>query len=462
MGAAARQIDESRLLLLKGLVRSLPASSLRSLDVALGLTNDEPLALVHAMISSELERRYIFEVVFQPFLRLFEPRSDGLKSVQFPHRFLLSLWNAIETREPDLYREAFGLVRGLRADDPTPVAFFRLVKTGIDLCQETPQTIAGSDDAAAAADVTELGRYLELHRIIRQTLARMSDFLGRIDAEKAAALRVMFKDAAELDASSGYRYLELVFANIDDASQIIKIMATLADRPKDRFLAESEMASFGERLLDQIEARVKELKLFMGNRHKPCEDLSQASAHIAQALGQLHAFEQYIELSRDGPWGKRVAAAHKEIAGMVEQVLNGAEKELLQVLPMRSERIHGRMKREVPDLDLTIDEARMTQVRHTLAFIRDARQVATAGGFTTLHTRIVQTLETRMDEWFGLLLSDANSGDLTDRDRANEAFERVTDLMGLLCGDEKAKTARRRVAASELFRSKPPVATGAA
>jgi hypothetical protein len=109
------------------------------------------------------------------------------------------------------------------------------------------------------------------------------------------------------------------------------------------------------------------------------------------------------------------------------------------------------MKREAPDLSAVTPE-RLEQTRQILAFIGQARAIAASGGFASLHAKTLEALETQMDAWFGSLLADANSGDLSDVELASEAFERVTGLMQALCGGEKAKTARRRVAASELYR----------
>ncbi|MGN6424049.1 MAG: hypothetical protein ACTHLA_12130 [Asticcacaulis sp.] len=451
MAAPGRDIDPHRMALLKGLIQTLPTGVLRSLETARGLSKDAGLASVRSLVAVELDSRQVCETVFLPFVRLFRSREDGLESVQFPRRWLTTIWKQLETREAALYRDAFTACRVHRAEDPTPVVFFRLVKAGAELCRDDPQAVAATDEPEALAQVVELGRYLDLHRIMRQTLSRLPDFLGRMDAEKAAALRVLFKDAAEFEDESGCRFLELVFANLDDGGQIVKLMATVADRPKDRFLAESELACFGERILAQIETRVAKLGRDMGGRAQEGADMALAGQQIAQALAQLQMFEHYIELARNGPWGQRVAAAHKEIAGLVEQVLNGAERRLAQALPTRTERIHGRMKREAPDLSAVTPE-RLEQTRQILAFIGQARAIAASGGFASLHAKTVEALETQMDAWFGSLLADANSGDLSDVELASEAFERVTGLMQALCGGEKAKTARRRVAASELYR----------
>ncbi len=63
----------------------------------------------------------------------------------------------------------------------------------------------------------------------------------------------MFKDACAINSEGGYRFIESLFANLDDGAQVVKFVATVSDRPNDRFLAQSELADFGERILAMIE-----------------------------------------------------------------------------------------------------------------------------------------------------------------------------------------------------------------
>ena len=449
MGAIA----ESRLHLIKGLIRTLPQASLRSLELALGHTRDAPLVAVRDLISVELEFRHVKEAVFAPYLPMFQRREDNINGVEFEPWIIDNIWSALGAREPEIYQEARYALRGWRDEDPVPVPFFRLVTAGAEICRNSPQDVLRAkprkDDAA---EIAEFANYLDMHRILRMALARLPDFMGRIDAEKAAALRLMFKDACALNEESGYRFLEVLFANLDDGAQIIKFVATVSDRPKDRFLASSELADFGERILDLIEERVNHLKTLMGGRGKVCDDLASAGARVSQCLAQLQSFETYIELSHDGPWGKRVADAHKLIAELVESQLKAVEKVVLDALPMKTERVYGRVKREVPRIEQPAKPEVIERAKHMLLFVRDIRSTATSGGYASLHAKTMQALELVLDAYFEELLSLANGEEPIDADAAMGAFETVTDLMETLCGEEKAHVGRRRVASSDLYK----------
>jgi hypothetical protein len=448
-------IADKRLNLVKGLVKTLPQTSLRSLELALGLTKDEALVEVRNLVSLELEFRHVKEAVFAPFHPLFEPRHDGLEGVQFPPWLLDNIWAALEVREPELYMQSRYALRGLRSEDPTPVVFFRLVTAAAQICRDHPDEILpAKPDASDGEAVTEFAKYLDLHRISRAMLHRLPDFLGRIDADRATALRLMFKDACANDAEGGYRLMEILFASLEEGAQIVKFVATVSDRAGERFLAASELAVFGERILAVAEERLRDLKAYMGGRGKVCEDLGVAGQKVTACLAVIHSFENYIELQREGPWGKRLAAGHKLIAELVEGQLKGAERVLEDALPLKSERVYGRVRKETPHLERPPKPEAVARAVQTLAFVKTVRNVAHAGGFSSLHTKTAQTLESAMDSYFEELLSIANGDEPADPDVVMGFFELVTDLMQALCGEEKAVVARRRVASSDLFKPK--------
>ena len=457
-------IADKRLNLIRGLARTLPQSSLRSLELALGLTKEEAMVEVRELISVELEFRHVKEAVFSPFLALFRPRGDGLAGVTFSPWLLDRLWAALEVREPELYKQSRYALRGLRGEDPTPVVFFRLVAAGADICRDAPDEILPPNASAADRDeVVEFANYLDLHRLMRGLLVKLSEFMGRIDAEKAAALRLMFRDAAKVNPEGGYRFMECLFANLDDGALIVKFIATCSDRPNDRFLAGSELAGFGERILDHIEEQLGDLKAFLNPRGRGTGELDGIGERVTSTLSQLQAFEAYIELSRDGPWGKRVADAHKTVAEMVEGQLKGAERLLGEALPVKSEKVYGKVRKETPRLERPPREDVVARCRQVMTFIRSVRNVANSGGFASLHSKTVQALEQMMDEYFEELLSIANGPDAFDPDTVMNFFELVTDLMQALFGDDKAQVARRRVASSDLMKPRvAPAATGVA
>ncbi|ESQ73655.1 hypothetical protein ABAC402_18080, partial [Asticcacaulis sp. AC402] len=169
-------------------------------------------------------------------------------------------------------------------------------------------------------------------------------------------------------------------------------------------------------------------------------------------LSLMQSFESFIELQRDGPWGKRMAAGHKVIAELVEGQLKGAERVLENALPMKSERIYGRVRKETPHVERFPSPEEVVRAVQTLAFVRSLRNVAHSGGFAALHTKTAQALESAMDTYFEELLGIANGDEALDPEVVMSFFELVTDLMEALCGEEKALVGRRRVASSDLFK----------
>lgn len=93
-------IAEKRKNMLKGLVRTLPPASLRSLEMALGLTNDARMAEVRELITTEIEFRHVREAVFAPYMPLFRLRDDGLAGVSFAPWIVNALWSALEKVNP--------------------------------------------------------------------------------------------------------------------------------------------------------------------------------------------------------------------------------------------------------------------------------------------------------------------------------------------------------------------------
>lgn len=452
-------IADKRLHLLRGLIKTLPQASLRSLELALGVAKEPALIEVRDLIMVEREFRNARDAVFAPFKPLFERRDDGLDAVEFPEWLLDNLWRSLEKREPELYQEARYALRGLRAEDPTPVVFFRLVTAAAAILREHPQEVLPSKrERGDEAEIAEFANYLDLHRISRTVLARLPELMGRIDAEKAATLRLMFKDACAISEEGGTRFMEIVFANLEDGAQIIKFVATVSDRPNDRFLAESELAEFGERILDRITESLGDLKAFMSGKtssaSKSGQDLQGAGDGVARVLNQLQSFATYIELSRDGPWGKRVGDAHKQIAEMVEVQLKGAERVFQDALPLKTERIYGRVKKDVPHLEKFPKPEVVVRAANVASFIREVRATANSGGFASLHTKVVLALEGMLDSYFENLLDIANGEDPFETEPVMQFFELTTDLMEALCGEEKAVVARRRIASSNV--NNPP------
>jgi hypothetical protein len=444
-------ISAQRLALVQGLVKTLPLKSLRLLEGSLSLTNDPAFVEVRQLLTAELDSHYVKSEVFKPFLPLFTPRNDEIDVVIFPNWILNGLWRNLKEREIQLCNEARVILRGLKADDPTPVVFFRLVSAAAEIARHEPLLILpkGADEADQDL-VSEFAHYLDLHRLLRGALVRLPDWLARIDTEKATSIKLMFKDATKLSEASGHRLMEVLFAHLEDPVTILKFVVTVSDRGSDRYLSETEMADFGERLLEEAEAKAKTIETLLKRRLKETHQLSEASELITGCLSLMLGIEQTVELTRDGPWNKRIAAIHKTIASHVEDRLREIEKLVTAALPTKSERVHGRVAREMPRLEGASEEV-FSHAQNTLAFLTHLKPSANQGGYGSLMTKVLQAVEQIMDRYFDNALSVATAPDPFNADQLMQVFERVTDLMEVVFGPEKAGIARRRVAATNLF-----------
>ncbi|MFT3997269.1 MAG: hypothetical protein QM667_07675 [Asticcacaulis sp.] len=450
-------LSEKRLAMVDALVKTLPVSILRPLDSSLSLSHDPQLSDVRRIVAQELESHAVKAQVFRPFIPLFQTRDDGIEGVLFPNWVLDRLWRAMERVEAGIMGEVRTVMRGLRSGDQTPVVFYRAVSAGAELIRLQPEEIlpqgADVDDAATLAEFAD---YLDLHRLLREALLRVPDWMGRIDAEKAAAMRLAFKDASAKSESGGVRFLETLYANFDDPALVMKFVSTVTDRPTDKFLSESELAVFGERLLHAAEERLKVFETIMRRKGREPAALGEAGGWIAQCLSLLQVLQQSVEMTREGPWGKRAGRIHQTISGLVEDRLKTVEKTIDQALPIRSERIFGRATREIPDYDGPKPEQAELALQ-TVAFLNQIRPAASQGGYASLLTKTVQAAEKVMDDYFERVLAVAVGDEPFDPQAVMTCFDRVIALMEGLLGETKGNLVRRRVAAADVWRAQKPI-----
>jgi len=448
----------SRLKMIAELLRSLPLSALCQLDAGLNLSQDPHLGEVRRIVVQEIESHFAKSQVFLPFVPLFQPREDGMDGVLFPEWVLNRLWRALERIEPQLFAEGLSAAHGLSSGDPTPEVFFRLVSAAAEIAHLRPEAVlppgAAKEDAAALEAFAE---YLDLHRLLRDTLLRLPEWMGRIDAEKAVAIRLAFKDASVRSEAGGVRFLEALYANLSDPNLVMKFVATVSDGANDKFLSESELAVFGERLLGAAEQRAKVFEALMRRRDKGGASLTEAGGWVIQCFGLIQILQQSVEMTRDGPWGRRVGHIRQTISSLIEDRLKTVEKVIAQALPRRSERIFGRATRELPDYEGPRPE-QAELAAQIVTFLNQIRPAANQGGYASLLNKTVLAAEKEMDAYFETVLAVAIGDEPFDPGAVMVCFERVIALMEGLLGEEKGNLARRRVASADIYRAPKTIA----
>jgi hypothetical protein len=427
------------------LIEQAPDSALRSLERALANVADGPMGDIRDMVRAEGKDRAMRNLVFAPVMPFFISKPGALPGPRFPLRVCAGLWAMLKTRRVELMRAAREAYDDRRqGDEREPPVFDSLLGDAAVLLRMEPQNFFRGDDGPALAE--QLAEFLDLAAIGRAVLARMPDWLAKATEERVTALKLMFKDATEVAFDATPRLLELILAHLSEPQTILRLIAALTDRATDRYLASSELASFGERLMADAEARIAAIKIFdpQGGAkaaHAAAHDVGQVCAVLAQ-------FEQDVELSREGPWGSRVAAARKALALSVEGRLRDVDGLVSQALPLQNVRIAGRMTRPAPKVSTAPDEAAVERARALVVFLDVSRAGGAAGGYGALRTSVSEKVQERLNVYADEVLHLINTGEAPDNDIAQDYLAIAAEFMTYAKDKDAAQIIRRRAAAA--------------
>lgn len=425
----AEALPGHKRVLVRQVVRALPVRSLVPLERALALTQDRVLAEVHSLVSVELESHDIKAAIFRPYMPLFAARDDGLSGVRLPEWLVDNLWKALETHEPRLFAMAQAAMRGLSHSDPVPAVFFELAEAAARLLRAHPQTVLPEASRTADEDVVLIfAAYLDIYHTAREALRRMPEWLGRLTKEKAVTIRVLFKDAGRLSEDGSVHLLEVVFGHLDDGADIMKFIGIVTNRASDRYVSQSELAGFGERLLVAAEAsQAQALSLMRTNV------LPEAAGHVLRALRLTQAVEAALDLSPGGPWMVRIARIRQSLAEPVE---------------VRIGRLEGALRKALPEPGRE-DAAALAAALTLMGFLNEVRACAAAGGYAVALAQAEEAGEIWLGETLEGLLRQMHREDANEDEAFHQRVETLIQLTQALCGPEKANLARRRVASAQ-------------
>jgi len=422
----------------------MPVRALLSLERALGLTEDAALGEVHDMVSMELENHDIKAMIFRPYMAMFEPRDDGLAGVRLPNWLLDRLWKALETHEAPLFARLQADIRGYSQSDPLPPVFGDVIEAGARRLRQQPETVLPEGyDAEDQAQMADFAAYLDIYATAREAVRRMPEWLGRLTAEKAVAIRIMFKDAGRLVEDGGLRWLEVVYANLDDGADIMAFVGIASDRASDRFLSQSELAVFGTRLLEAADMAQRRMVALM----RTPEGLAEAAEMLLQALHLTQAMEDAIELTKDGVWGQAVARIRQSVAGQVEAQIGRVQEAIERAFPQTTVRHYGRVVGTVPVVEAPLEKT-LAEALALCSFCNHIRSGAAQGGYVLRLTQALEGGEAYVSAYLEALLEVRSQADDGQKTVMAGQFEALIRLSEILCGPKKAQLARRRVASS--------------
>lgn len=450
-------LSDHKIAIVRTLVEAAPDKVVGGLQRALAQSGgDTVLASVRSLVEAEARDRTFRNAVFQPVTPLFVGDGSDRHSLIFPARALALIWRGLkaaapdemaaaakaaaaadaailaEQRPPDPYKSFDALVaaavRAFRAGEP------RDFLAAWELCDQARP--GGAEALAACLDITH---------VVRRTLPRLAEWVAHPDEETGAAARLAYKDAVAIAEDAGPRFFEMLACQLAPTWMVLRIISAVMDKPTERYLSESELGGFPERVMGEIDeslTAISKLDLDGGPQ------AGRAAGRLVELIThQITELEACIELSRDHGWGHRIVGQRKALANVVEGRLREAEKLGAAAMPMQSSGF-GRARKSAPKLDTAPDPRATVRIITLLTFAQDIRQSANYGGFSAMHAKVIEKLGGAIDHFVDDSLADVRNGDVADVSIAHAHLQVAAAMIGLLRDDRAAELIRRRAAAA--------------
>jgi hypothetical protein len=425
-------------------IEQAPDNIVRSLDTALQSSRGGPMAEVHGLVSAEITDRRVRNSVFGPIAPLC--RKVAEEPSYLPPASPRLLWAALKRDQPSEVAEARRITLAMRRDDGPPPIWDELCQRCIDgLASGAAPYGEAAEKLGGGAVVQRLTTGLELSPLARTIHPRLPGWVRAMSGEAAVGLRIAFKDATEKNPDAAPVFMEMIYGLLpEEPWQILRVISAVMDRPSDRYLAASEMASFGERLLADVERRIAEVDKFDPDQGTQAAISLAASVQTATII--IAEFEQQLELSKDGPWTKRLVRARKALASGVEGRLRHSLAAVSEALPTYARQV-GRSSRQAPLTSEPVDKEAVRRGYAILTFVSETRSSAGHGGFAMVRAKVIEELDKQVDLYAEDLIDELHEeGDASGR--VAELIDVAAGYLGLIRDPRAADLIKRRAAAA--------------
>lgn len=398
-------------------------------------------AELRMLLADEARDRARRNRVMAPLAPMFRARPDGIEGMTFPAPVLARLWKAASAKEPAL------LPRLDRNDMEAVAVADRICQAAAAVTRDKPDLIwpRDGDDAARETGLEDLAACLDLAHLARRGLPSLEVWLKRPDGDQVAELRLLLKDCAGIHVDGARRVLEILFAHLDDAVLILRILtqaSTVAER--ETFLCESELAGFINRLIDGVDIRAARIAAFRpGADPAEVQDVIADLGWCASVLGEL---DVTLTLNPQSVWGKSVRDGRVAIAGRLSGFLRQADKAVNKALPLTRVQLTGRMTRTAPMLTAPAQGEAVEAARSLLKLVGSVRGAASTFGCEADRKILVEALTERLIAYADEALHLVNDGEAADEDHALKLVETAARFLDLIDAREAARTVRRRAA----------------
>ncbi len=445
------QLQESKLAVVRQLIERASDAVVRSLEQALagGGNYNDASEVLFEIVAAERKVRRAQGVVFAPVIAPFQRKERLLPTLQYPTDLLKCLWRELRQTDAELMERVVSAATNPHSDEPSPLLDETCELAASRLLDGAAPITAGRV-ATLPGGVEQLAQLLRLAPILRTIIPRLDNWLRNLNGDNVASVRLAFRDAAEICDDGGLLMMEILSAQIQEPWQVIRLISAVMDRPSDSYLAVSELAVFGMRVLADIDMRIEAVKRF--DPSGGAEAGRAAAASITVTVHEISEFEQWITMSRETGWGKRLFEQKRNLATAIEARLKEADAAVGAALPVASKPF-GAKSRRAP-AKLTDDPSPMATQKALglLHFMEGVRSSAPMGGFGSFRAKVIEALDERLDYYtedlIDRLATDAGRRDGPPTARVLAFLDIAAQFIGLVRDPKAAEIIRRRSASA--------------
>jgi hypothetical protein len=439
--------------IVRTLVETAPDKVVGGLQRALAETGgDTALARIKELVDGEARDRVLRNAIFQPVAPLCVGDGSDKRRLVFPASALSLLWRGLKVYAPGPVEAATTAAAAMakaianeqRPPDPTK-AFDAVIAAAAEGLRSSEvrdlRSAAELCDRARPGGADAFIACLQIAPVVRLTLPRLAEWLAQPGEDTAAAARLAYKDAVAIAEDAGPRFFEMLAAQLTPPWMVLRIISAIMDKPTERYLADSELGGFPERVMGEIDealTSISKLDLDAGAAAG-----REAGRKIGLIATQTMEIEACINLSRKHGWGRRIVSQRQAMAGLVEGCLRETERLAEAALPTE-EAGRKRMHRRLPRLTVAPEPQAVVRAMTLLTFTQEIRTSANYAGFCAVHAKTLETIGGMLDHYVEDVLDHIKTGDAPDIGVAEAFLGVAADFCELIRDDRTAALVRRR------------------
>lgn len=452
-------LSQARISTVRRLLEQAPDTAVQSLEAFLDgdAGAEAPSDAVLDLIAAERDDRRLRNAVFAPLAPVFAARSPGMMRLSLPADTPSLIWRALKAQGPDRLARAATAFAHAQIQGSVETDTGKAAETSAivdDLCRLAAKGLVDRAEAygellarfdARPDDLSTLILLLGLTPLLRGAVASLSAWMTARAGEYDQAIKDLVDFAGVEGDQAPPVLMEVLLGHLEQPAHILRLISVVMDHPTDRLFALCEYASFGERLLDRIDAQIDVIRAFDPRRGLE-GGVAAASAAITAHIAMTE-FEQNLTLVRDGVWGSRIAAQRRSLALAMEMRLREVEGAVSTALPALAMRLSGKLVRGSADLARAPDQRAIDRAVGLIALVEGCRPSAATAGYGAIRLKVLETLDGWLESYTQDLLERLHKGG-PNTDRMRAYLDIAADFTAMVRGPEAAALIRRRVAAA--------------